>query len=145
MRPVTVRCLTQQESDEDWVILYGAAAYVEGTFNAKGRWVPFDYSVFMYGICETIEAYQLGEPVLLKEFAWAVLVLTHESGHLRGWKWASDEARTECWAIRHTRYVAQHLGMTDPAALSAVMTEALRLHNEMGWNYHLAGCKLPTP
>lgn len=146
MRPVSIHCLTQEESDEDPTISRGGAAYVIGDTDSNG-WHPGDYSVFMYGLCEPLIALQAGDlsSYSASDLAWSILVLTHESGHLRGWRWSGSEARTECWAIRHVRYVAQRLGVTDPALLRLIVGYALSYHNAMGYDYQLASCKLPTP
>lgn len=146
MRPVSVRCLTQKESDEDPVIQWGAAAYVIGYSDSDG-WHPLDYSVFSHGICEPLIALQAGDlsGYSVGDLALSILVLTHESGHLRGWRWAADEAKTECWAIRHVRYVAQRLGVTDPLFLKKIVGIALSYHKAMDSSYRLASCKLPTP
>jgi hypothetical protein len=45
-----------------------------------------------------------------KEFkaAWAAHTLAHEAFHLRGFQ---DEARTECYALQNTAFVAERLGV----------------------------------
>jgi len=146
MRPVSVRCLTQQESDEDPAIAMGAAAYVLGDDYPDG-WHPWDYSVFMHGVCEPLVALAAGDlsGYSVGDVAWSILVLTHESGHLRGVRWSASEARTECWAIRHVRYVARRFGVTDPFFLKMIVGVSLAYHNSMDKSYRLASCKLPTP
>lgn len=42
--------------------------------------------------------------------AIGVLVIIHESYHLRHWSWASDEGRVECRAIRHFKVGVRLLG-----------------------------------
>jgi hypothetical protein len=52
-----------------------------------------------------------------KEFktAWAVHTLAHESFHLRGF---AAEAVAECYALQHTAFVAERLGIADGIAQS---------------------------
>lgn len=119
MRPVEYRCLSYQESLADSMIqFWGAAAYVEWDFteneNGEWKWGPKDYAVASFDSCQPLLQYLQGKVVAPSRLAWAVLVLTHESGHLRGME---DEAWTECWAIRHVRYVAQFLGFSYEMAL----------------------------
>jgi len=145
LRPVTVRCLTPYETSIDpYIQVWGALAYVHGTYDRKGRWRPFNYTVFEYGICEPLTAIQRGDRVTVRAAARSILVLTHEAGHLRGHRWASDEARTQCWAMRHFRYTAQRLGITNPDDLRQLMSHALALHAGLPGQYHIK-CQLPTP
>lgn len=144
-RPVQVHCLTQKETDNDEIIVFwGADAYVLGMKDDKGVWRPFDWTVFRHGLCEILLKLEAGQAadVPTEELAWAILVITHESGHLRGWGWSANEAKTQCWAMRHFRYVAQRFGVVDTAPLVAA---ALELHSRMPLNYQLSSCKLPSP
>lgn len=146
MRPVEIRCLTKEESEQDsYIAAYGAAAYVLGEEDERG-WHPVNYAVFSYGHCEPLLAYLSGDASAwtLDDVAWAILVLTHESGHLRGHRWSASEAQTQCWAMRHYRYVAQRLGVTDPAILSLMVRRALYWHSRMPTEYQLRGCALPV-
>lgn len=145
MRDVSVRCQTPAESASDVHILLGASAYVPGYLDARGRWHPDDYTVFAHGLCETLDAIIADDATgySLDDLAWAVLVLTHESGHLRGHRWSADEAKTECWAIRHVGYVAHRLGIVDEAARRLFVAQAVRIHRSLSAEYRLAGCRLP--
>lgn len=144
---VHVRCQTVSESAADFTIaVFGATAYVEGWTDRWGNWHPGRYAVFSHGICETIDALAAGDAsgYSLHDLAWAVLVLTHEAGHLRGHRWSADEARTECWAIRHVGYVAHRLGVVDSAARRLLVAAAVDIHeNELDESYQLPGCELP--
>jgi hypothetical protein len=145
-RRVEVRCLTEAESADDFVIASGASAYVDGWFDRRGRWHPVNHTVFGYGVCETLIALLAGEAdeFTVSDLAWALLVLTHESGHLRGHRWSADEAKTECWAIRHVGYVAARFGLDD-SARRLIVAYALEHHRALPDVYHLPGCKLPEP
>ncbi|HSE45105.1 MAG TPA: hypothetical protein VLA89_07225 [Gemmatimonadales bacterium] len=144
-RQVEVHCLTQDESDEDLTIALGALAYVEGWLDLKGNWHPFRTTVFASGLCETLWTMQGGDfsSYSNHDMALAALVLTHESGHLRGHRWSADEAKTECWAIRHVGYVLARIGVEQPLRQELVR-EAVAIHNdELAEGYQLPGCVLP--
>ena len=49
------------------------------------------------------------------ELEFAVHVVTHEAGHLRG---ITDEADTECFAVHHDAYVAKRFGATREEAVA---------------------------
>lgn len=142
-RPVTVRCLNEREADSDPAIVFGAAAYVPGVEDTRGRWRPDDYAVFSPGLCEAILSLYGGQPVPFRSLAWAVLVLAHESGHLRGHRWAADESLTERWALRHYRYVALRLGMTQEQARRALAI-AIRHHRALPDEYLDSRCRSPS-
>lgn len=146
MREVSVICQTEEESQKDVVIsIWGASAYVDGWFDHRGNWHPSSTSVFAHGICEVLLEVRSGYIRDWEDSAWAILVLTHEAGHLRGHRWSRNEAKTECWAIRHFRYAAQRLGVSDPGALSTLVGFAVRVHRGLSPDYRLKGCKLPRP
>lgn len=148
MRSVTVQCLTESESAEDIVVsIFGASAYVKGWNDRHGNWHPFSTATFAYGHCELLLDFLAGDlsEWTVDEFAWAILVITHESGHLRGHRWSADEAKTQCWAMQHFRHVARRLGVTDEAALSVLVDSARRSHARMPSVYHTVPCELPTP
>lgn len=102
----------------------------------KGRWRPGKAAVLKHGLCESLLTKD-ADPV---QQALAVLALTHESGHLRGHRWSADEAKTECWAIRHFRYVAIHLGLD----ANKLYPHAWRFHKTLPEQYHLPGCVVPS-
>lgn len=145
MRPVEVQCLTEAETEADETIQWGASAYVEGYFTDDAVWHPHSSTVFAYGICEDLMALLEGRAtdVEFSDLVWSLLVITHESGHLRGARWSGSEARTQCWAMRHLRYVAQRMGITDEVALRMVMHQGLEWHKGLPDNYLLKTCRLP--
>lgn len=61
--------------------------------------------------------------------AMGVLVIVHESYHLRRWGAAGSEAQVECQAIRHWRIGAMFLGAT-PETIAALWPWALAAHYE---------------
>jgi len=108
-RPVTVRCFTAYESSKDPTIsFWGASAYVEIEVDPETKQPirPKDFTVVAHPICDDIWA-SSGVPT--KDFAWAVLVIVHESGHLRGAQFPLwyDEGLVNCWALRRSVAVAQ--------------------------------------
>lgn len=147
-RDVEVRCLTEDESSTDFVIaVLGAQAYVEGWLDAKADWHPDDATVFKHGHCEALLALVGGDAsgYSVRDLALAILILTHESGHLRGHRWSADEAKTECWAIRHFRYVAERLGVSDRDARRLLFAHAVDIHSRLSAAYQQPGCKVPRP
>lgn len=143
-RPVAVHCLTAAEAEADIAIqLFGAAAYVETTSDSR----PANHTVFDHGLCEKLLAFQDGSwrgRYSLSAIAWAVFVLTHESGHLRGWAWWKSEARTNCWALRHVRYTALRLGVSDDLSYG-IRSWAVYWYRGQPPEYRLAGCRIPYP
>lgn len=138
MRPTSIHCLTKKEAKSDYnIVERGADAYVDGTYDSKGRWHPGDFAVFNYGLCE-----QLVKPTSVPFFSWAVLVITHESGHLRDATWSESEAKTQCWAIRHVRFVVARMGY-DSGIQNLVLSFALKYHKAMSPVYLLDSCRLP--
>lgn len=142
MRPVEVRCLTQEESDADAnIVIWGAAAYVNVI---DGR--PADYTVFSYGLCEKLLSVLSNSwkyRYTLSSLGWAVLVIAHESGHLRGHEWWLSESLTNCWALRHVRYTALRFGASEDLALG-IRSWAAWWYLRQPPEYQLEGCKLPT-
>lgn len=141
-KKVQVRCLEQEEFDP--AIASGASGYVEGFFGPGGRWYPKTWTVFAHGICEDLLAIAAEDlsGVLFEDAVWAVLVITHEAGHLKGARWSGDEARTHCWALKHMRSALNQLGVRDRLAHSMYVTVALELTEQMPFEYHLPNCKV---
>lgn len=146
-RKVHVRCLTPEESATDWVILSGASAYVEGQekpWNEQGRWRPKRFTVFAHGICEALVGLRRANAsdYTVEDVAWAVLVLVHESGHLRGHRWSDSEALTQRWALRHYVYAAMRLGVPEDAA-RLLLRYAVTAHRGLPPQYLARGCRKP--
>jgi hypothetical protein len=146
MRPVHIRCLDEEETAQDPIIqFYGASAYVEGREGPPwGRWRPKDYSTFAFPICEPLLHMVRGnyDAYPRDELAWSILVLAHESGHLRGHRWATSEALTQRWALRHFVYTAIQLGAEEPLARE-LLRSAVFWHRKLDDEYKAHGCKKP--
>jgi len=152
-RTVYVHCLTKKESDLDPNIsFWGAAAYVEGTVDPiTGRWHPVDYTVFSHGICEDLILLAAQGPFdghNAYDLAWAVIVLTHESGHLKGALWSQSELLTHCWAYQHLRATMNMLKL--PKAWQDILYGlALDIQaNDMPAEYQFDNCQgvvVPAP
>jgi hypothetical protein len=140
LRPVDVRCPTMQEwvSDPIW----GTAP------NPQRAWgytdMVNDFSVIHPLLCAgaaavtdtTIPAWQR---------ATGVLVLVHESYHLRHWRGRYSEATVECQAIHHFRHGAELLGAS-PELANDLLPYGLAAHDRMVRlypNYRNRACKLP--
>jgi hypothetical protein len=138
-RPVTVRCLTKQESLLDpWISGWGAEAYVEIT----ERGGPEDYAVFAYPWCKVLNAVRVGQAE-----AWtgwhvvvAILILTHESGHLRGAAGWKDEALVNCWAVRRAAAVAVLRFGLPTSAIPAINSIASGIYLGQPPEYQRPGC-----
>lgn len=145
-REVTVSCLTKKETEEDAIIqVWGAEAYVAAHYDALGRRRPANVAVFKFGHCEALLALIRGDAAgyTVYDLALAGLILTHEAGHLRGHTWWSDEAKTECWAIRHVGYTFARLGVENETARRILVAEAVKIHEGLSDSYRLKGCVLP--
>lgn len=148
MRPVSAKCLNKWESEKDFVISSGAAAYVEGMYDVTGRWRPSREMVVAFPICNWFVAMARGDAsgYSAPQVAFAVLVVTHESGHLRDWRRAtlvsSDEASTQRWALRHVYAVSRRIGLSHDAAV-LVLRYAVLFHRDLPPAYHANNCRRP--
>lgn len=141
LRPADVRCPTMQEwvSDPIW-----------GTDpNAQRAWgytdMVHDFSVIQPLLCAGA-ATVTDAAVPAWQRATGVLVLVHESYHLRRWSGRYSEAKVECQAIRHFRQGAKLLGAS-PELADDLLPYALAAHDRMVTlypNYHDRACKLPV-
>jgi hypothetical protein len=146
MRDVHVHCLTPKEGEADPAIsAWGASAYVEGWVDRHGAWHPYNYTTFAPGLCEQVMAVVRGDLTTfsIPDLAWAVLVITHESGHLRGHRWSAYEDKTQNWALRHFVPTAVHLGLDEATARSLLLPEAVKWHLSMPPEYRGPGCMKP--
>lgn len=113
-RKVTIHCLTKREAKLDLMISLGASAYVNGwTDPVTGRWRPDNYAVFDYGICQKLTRLASGKPLdghNAYDLVWAIIVITHESGHLKGAPFSHSESFTQCWTFQHLRATMRMLG-----------------------------------
>jgi hypothetical protein len=140
LRPVDVRCPTMQE----WV---GDSIWGNGP-NPQRAWgytdMINDFSVIQPLLCAGAAA--VTDPAVPAwQRATGVLVLVHESYHLRRWKWRRSEPRVECQAIRHFVAGAELLG-APPELADDLLPYALAAHASMTRlfpNYDDRRCKLP--
>jgi len=139
-RAVDVRCPTMQEwvSDPIW----GTAS------NPPRAWgytdMVHDFSVIHPLLCAGAAAVT-DTAVPAWQRATGVLVLVHESYHLRHWNGRYSEAKVECQAIRHFRKGAELLGAS-PELANDLLPYGLAAHDRMVRlypNYRDQACKLP--
>lgn len=128
-RPVKVRCLTKRESEDDYLIgVWGASAYVE---IHEGR--PKKYTVFAYPLCKTLRDVQRGEAEAwtADDVVWAIMVMVHEAGHLRGadWPFWRSEAQVNTWTLKRSFAVA--------VLRFGIQPEAKRLFNSIAIDIYL--------
>lgn len=135
-QPVEVRCYQHDEPDDPLSI--GAWGYVYP--NDPVEYMAAEVCAGALGIADN------SAPQWMQ--ALGALVLAHESYHLAlRYRNRTDEAWTECRAIRHFRYMVMFLGGT-PEQATALLPWGLALH----WRiaalapvYNLDGCKVPNP
>jgi hypothetical protein len=132
MQPVTVTCAS---ADEDWTFAF-AWGYVQPG-------VPVVHlDSYLCDAIVDVNSKRFGA----KRKALAVMVLVHESYHLReSWGGAGSESETQCAAIRHVRVGAQFLGASYSFAMR-LRDLAVGWHDQLGADhpeYGLAGCKVP--
>jgi hypothetical protein len=140
LRPVDVRCPTMEEwvSDPIW-----------GTDpNPPRAWgytdMVHDYSVIHPLLCAGAAAVT-DAAVPAWQRATGVLVLVHESWHLRHWRGRYSEAKVECRAIHNFRKGAELLGAS-PERANDLLPYGLAAHDRMVRlypNYRDRACKLP--
>jgi hypothetical protein len=140
LRPVDVRCPTMQEwvSDPIW----------GNDPNAQRAWgytdMVNDFSVIQPLLCAgALSVTDVMLPAWQR--ATGVLVLVHESYHLRHWKGRRSEAKVECQAIRHFELGAELLGAS-PTLANDLLPYGLAAHDRMVRlypNYRDPSCKLP--
>lgn len=147
-KKVTVECATpdDQANDANFAI-YGVEGYVEGWVDPTGRWHPYPVAYFKDVHCQNLVAALAGDlsGIDIHDLAWSLLVVVHESGHLRGAKWSGDEAKTECWAMQHARAALNMLGFRELIQWKLILAQLLHIHNfELDTAYQEPGCRLPT-
>jgi hypothetical protein len=103
-----------------------------------------DFSVIQPALCAG--AAGVTDPALPAwQRATGVLVLVHESYHLRHWKWRRSEAKVECQAIRHFVQGAELLGAS-PELANDLLPYGLAAHDRMVRlfpSYRDRTCRLP--
>lgn len=120
MRQVTASCEEQDEKGSPYSV--GAWGYVKIP-TAKQSVEHLDADLCRADLAlndPTIDPYMR---------AMGVLVIVHESYHLRRWGGAGSEGQAECQAIRHWKIGASLLGAT-PETIAALWPWALAAHYE---------------
>lgn len=111
-----VRCPSRTEWDADFGSAFGYA------YTHLGR----DYTVLSPTVCAG--ALGVGSAAIPEwQQALGVLVLVHESFHLRHWRWRRDEGKVECQALVYFREAATRLGAT-PVQAYDLYAYAIALH-----------------
>jgi hypothetical protein len=111
-----VRCPSQQEWDADFASAFGYA-YTN---------LVEDYAVLSPTVCEGARGVGSTAVPSWKQ-ALGVLVLVHESFHLRHWRWRRHEGKVECQAIVYFREAAARLGASQAEAYD-LYAYAIALH-----------------
>lgn len=146
-RKVSIHCLSKREAKQDVVISgWGASGYVNGINDPwTGAWFPDNYATFAPGVCEALRGIAAGNAskYTVDDVVWATIVITHESGHLKGAKWSANEAKTQCWAMKHLASTWNMLGITkDPAMREFLWGWAIAVHRALPAQYLDSPCTL---
>ena len=135
--PAEVDC---PDSPEEWQLMTGA----EVPDNMYGRTdIRRQVVSFRPDLCPILDNLALSDADNRTK-ALAVLVLVHESYHVRHWAWRLDEARVECQAIRHFRAGVRILGGS-AALADRLLPFGLAWHNWITENrlFFRSSCRLP--
>jgi hypothetical protein len=130
-----VRCPSEEEWNADWGSSFGYA-YTN---------LAADYAVLSPTVCEGAQG--VGDRSVADwQEALGVLVLVHESFHLRHWRWRKNEGKVECQAMVYFKEAAGRLGANDEHA-HALYAYALALHGHkvrVFPQYRDRSCLLPV-
>jgi hypothetical protein len=137
--PAEVRC---PESAEEWSHDLGSPLNAEEIYGTT--FVRTEVVEFRADLCAILDDLA-GSTADDATKALAVLVLIHESYHVRHWAWRHNEARVECQAIRHFRVGVRVLGGSQQLA-NRLFPLGLAWHDQIARNpsYYLATCALPN-
>jgi hypothetical protein len=111
-----VRCPSKAEWDADFASSFGYA-YTN---------LVQDYAVLSPLVCAGASGVGSAQ-VSRWQQALGVLVLVHESFHLRRWRWRKNEGKVECQAMVYFREAAVRLGATEEEAYD-LYAYAIALH-----------------
>lgn len=134
MRPATIACHTAAQD----AVINEAWGYTN---------LSWAYAVLDRGLCDAVTAMLDGTAYADWQAALGVLVLVHESYHVRLWPGRADEAQVECRAIRHWR-VAMRIAGVDEPTIARLWPYAAWLHFRLAAlapSYNLQGCEIPVP
>lgn len=133
MRPSHIECRTLEEDS----LLNDAWGYT---------YLAWDFAVVTSDLCKAaLTRGEGGAPDW--EVVLGVLVVVHESYHVRPWSQRGSEGAVECKAIRHVRYAMGMLGYS-PETIDRLMPWALAAHWRLAAlapEYFQNGCKVPWP
>jgi hypothetical protein len=136
--PAVVRC---PDSPEEWGWDIGSPEDAERIFGVTHT--QASVVEFRADLCPILDnlAYSTADD---STKALAVLVLVHESYHVRHWTWRNSEARVECQAIRHFRAGVRVLGGSRELA-DRLLPFALLWHAQIAStpDYTLDSCLVP--
>ena len=134
-RPVGVVC---RDRDRDANLV---SAYTPGAFDRRGRWHPGSEIVMERTYCEALLDLIRHDTRrwYVDTLAQAILLLAHETGHLRGWL---DESLAQRWGLRNVARVAEHLGYSHDAAL-LLLADAVEWQRDHAPKNYRAGCSHP--
>jgi hypothetical protein len=139
-RPVHVEC------PADWAA-WNADESATGSYGYT--WLDADWTRVEPDVCaNAVRANGPLNPLETDDVAVAVLVITHESWHLRIWQYRADEGRVECKAIQNYRQSLRELGVTDPKRIAMLYSLAWsfdRREATLFPEYRFKRCRIQKP
>ncbi len=129
-RPVKVEC------ESFWHSVVGVGGNLGDVPFPDGR--AASYTHLTRHVCDELARFrrQPDRPELGNEFVEALLTLTHESMHMRGW---ADEAVAQCYAIQEVAFTVEQLGGSRAEGV-AVARYALAMQPYMPTDYQSSDC-----
>ncbi len=117
------------------------SAYTPGTFDRRGHWHPGSSIVMDSTYCEALLDLIRHDTRrwYVDTLAQALLLLAHETGHLRGWL---DESRAQRWGLWNVARAAEHIGYTRDAAL-LLLADAAQWQSLHAPDGYRRGCAHP--
>jgi hypothetical protein len=110
-------------------------------------YMTWDYAIVDQPLCDAVQAMIDGGPFEDWQAALGVLVIVHESYHVRLWPGRANEALVECRAIRHWTIAMRLLGIDEPT-IARLKPWALAMHwriAALAPEYNEHGCNVPNP
>lgn len=136
-RKAHIRCLTRKEARRDFYISFGAAAYVP-FIQAAGKPIRAkSYMVMAPWVCKALIALERRDLTGWNAYdvAFAVLVITHESGHIAN-HFAEWDA--ECWALDNLERSLDLFGIESGFMRDFLLRGALMAHASLPEQYRQA-------
>lgn len=135
-RTVTVQCQSSEDTLADRYMTPRVYAYVL-YYETDGVVGPGDVAQFRGDVCYALVRLHGGRLVHIDQAAEALLILAHESGHLRG---MYGESEAECWALPRVGLTARLIApWLTPSQTARLVRTARGIHRSLAPEYR-SGC-----